>query len=93
MGELRWDGHSRRSGRFGCESRSRICQILREPPAAAAAQQASELATRPPWARPAARAFSNSLTPGLRVELCIGADGRGGGGGTAGQQCRARRVE
>jgi hypothetical protein len=27
MGELRWDGHSRRSGRFGCESRSRICQI------------------------------------------------------------------
>eukprot|EP01047_Picozoa_sp_COSAG01_P028507 COSAG01_NODE_1915_length_8918_cov_21.920853_9_plen_82_part_00 len=39
----------------------------------------------PGWARPAACAFSNSLTPGLRAELCIGANGRGGGGGTAGQ--------
>eukprot|EP01047_Picozoa_sp_COSAG01_P028499 COSAG01_NODE_1915_length_8918_cov_21.920853_1_plen_70_part_00 len=27
MGELRWDGHLARSGRFRCASRTPICQI------------------------------------------------------------------
>ena len=84
MGELRWDGHSCRSGRFRCASHSRIwLGRLRSPLCS------GHLRTLPGW--PGPLCLSNSYTQ-PPVGSRVGAYGRDSSGGAVGQQCRAGRV-